>query len=263
VDHLRQRTSAYRPTLPPRDSFTNGSLSHNRVALLLFTFFFFTFAYKQNSFSRNMQLNHQATQSLRQILSQHCTPSDKLVNDLENVAQLLLVHKGEAVVNQGYLCNSFIFIHKGVFRVSHLDKNIEDTILFGMSGDVFTSLHSYYASEPAVFSLYAIEDSEVWLVSYQDMNTLLSVHKELLIWLNNLLIEQIYAFEKRYVLFNNKTAEERFINFLLDRYGSLRRAPIKYISSFVPLKYIAQYLKITQSTLSRLRRKLANKSFLL
>ena len=210
-----------------------------------------------------MQFDHQAKQSLRQILSQHCTPSDNLVCDLENVAQLIHVHKGEAVVSQGDLCNNFVFIHNGVFRVSHLDKNIEDTILFGMSGDVFTSLHSYYANEPAVFSLYAIEDSEVWLVNYQDMKSLLSLHKEMLVWLNNLLIEQIYAFEKRYILFNNKTAEERFINFLLDRYGSLRRAPIKYISSYVPLKYIAQYLKITQSTLSRLRRKLVNRGFLL
>ena len=80
-------------------------------------------------------------------------------------------------------------------------------------------------------------------------------------WMHSLMIEQIYAFEKRYIFFSNKSAEERFINFLRDRYGSLRRAPIKYISSFVPLKYIAQYLKITQSTLSRLRKKLVSRQY--
>ena len=91
-------------------------------------------------------------------------------------------------------------------------------------------------------------------MSYANMKRILATHHDMLLWMHDLMIEQIYAFEKRYVFFSNKSAEERFVNFLLDRYGELRREPIKYISG------IAQYLKITQSTLSRLRKKLAGRS---
>lgn len=70
------------------------------------------------------------------------------------------------------------------------------------------------------------------------------------------MVEQIYGFEKRYLFFTNKSAEDRFLNFMSIHSESLRRTSVKYISRIVPLKYIAQYLKITQSTLSRVRRRL-------
>lgn len=194
--------------------------------------------------------------SLRQILAQHINPTEELVRDLEQAARLVQVEKGEAVVRQGELCNVFVFNRRGLFRVCNVTDGVEDTILFGTSGDVFTSLHSYYAKEPSIFSLVAVEDSEVWLVSYDRMRDLESRHPALIAWMRSLLIEQTYGFEKRYTFFNNKTAEERLLNFMRISSGTLRRTSVKYISSIVPLKYIAQYLKITQSTLSRLRKKL-------
>lgn len=197
--------------------------------------------------------------SLRQILSQYCTPSDELVTDFERAARLVSVPKGETVVRQGRVCDSFVFNRRGLFRVSNVSESgNEDTLLFGTSGDVFTSLHSYYAHEPSIFSLVAVVDSEVWLISYARMRELEEKYPVMVSWMRNLLIEQVFSFEKRYQFFNNKTAEERFLNFLRLNFGTLRRTSVKYISSIVPLKYIAQYLKITQSTLSRLRKKLGS-----
>ncbi len=201
---------------------------------------------------------HKESKTLLQILSQNCSPSEELTEALTNAARLVSVVKNQAIVKQGEMCDDFVFIKRGLFRVSHNSDTTEDTILFGTSGDVFTSLHSYYAKEPSVFSLIAVEDSEVWLVSYDDVNRLLADYHDMLLWMHSLMIEQIYAFEKKYIFFSNKSAEERFINFLRDRYGSLRRVSIKYISAIMPLKYIAQYLNITQSTLSRMRKKIAN-----
>ena len=196
--------------------------------------------------------------TLRQILSQHCTPTEELISDFEHAARFVHVTKGEAVVKQGEVCDDFVFNHRGLFRVCNVTDGVEDTILFGTSGDVFTSLHSYYAHEPSIFSLVAVEDSEVWLVSYGRMRDLESRHPALVTWMRDLLIEQTYGFEKRYLFFNNKSAEDRFLNFMRMNFGTLRRTSVKYISGIVPLKYIAQYLKITQSTLSRLRKKLVN-----
>lgn len=196
------------------------------------------------------------SKTLRQILSQYVAPSQSLVADFENSARLISVQKGDAVIRQGEMCSDFVFNKKGLFRVCNVTKGVEDTILFGTSGDTFTSLHSYYADEPSIFSLIAVEDSEVWLVSFENIRRLERKYPEMLRWMHDLMIEQLYGFERRYLFFNNKTAEERFLNFLRLHSETLRRPSVKYISSIVPLKYIAQYLKITQSTLSRLRKKL-------
>jgi len=77
---------------------------------------------------------------------------------------MISVKKGQPVVRQGEVSNHFVFNRVGLFRVSHINGNTEDTVLFGSSGDVFTSLHSYYAGEPAIFTLSAVEDSEAWLI---------------------------------------------------------------------------------------------------
>ncbi len=196
--------------------------------------------------------------SLRQILSQYCVPTEELIRDMEKVARLVSVEKGQYVVRQGSVCGDFVFNRRGLFRVCNVTDGVEDTILFGTSGDVFTSLHSYYAHEPSIFSLMAVEDSEVWLISYAEMRELEEKLPVLISWMRGLLIEQTYSFEKRYIFFSNKSAEERFLNFLRMSSGTLRRTSVKYISGIVPLKYIAQYLKITQSTLSRLRKKLVS-----
>lgn len=148
----------------------------------------------------------------------------------------------------------------GLFRVSNKTEDKEDTLLFGTSGDVFTSIHSYYAGEPSIFSLIAVEDSEVWLISYHKMHQMENRYPAMVKWMHNLLIEQLYSFEKRYLFFNNKTAEERFLNFLSIHSVQLKRTSVKYISSIVPLKYIAQYLNMTQSTLSRLRKRFVSRN---
>jgi len=204
-----------------------------------------------------MLVDYTKPKTLRQVLTQYCDPTDTLVKDFEDAARLVCVKKEEALVRQGELCTDFIINRCGLFRVSNVTDGKEDTILFGTSGDVFTSLHSYYAGEPAIFSLVAVEDSEAWLVGYDDMRRLEAAHPVMIKWMRDLLVEQMFAFEKRYLSFNNKTAEERLLNFMRICSGNLRRVSVRYISGIVPLKYIAQYLKITQSTLSRLRNKLA------
>ncbi len=206
-----------------------------------------------------MFIENRVPKNLRQILSQYCSPSEELVRDFEDNARFVKVSAGFPVIRQGEVCKDFVFNRTGLFRVSNITEGIEDTVLFGTSGDVFTSMHSFYGHEPSIFSLIAVEDSEAWLMSYEAMRKLQEKHPALTGWLNGLMIEQLYGFEKRYLFFNNKSAETRFLNFLNLHSETLRRTSVRYISSIVPLKYIAQYLKITQSTLSRLRKKLVSR----
>lgn len=196
------------------------------------------------------------SKTIRDIISRYGLPSEGLISDIENTARLVSIGKGEPIVSQGKVCSDIVFYRSGLFRVCHACGNTEDTVLFGAAGDVFTSFHSYYAKEPSIFSVIAIEKAEVWMISYPQWRNLEIRHPELIAWMRDLLVEQMFGFEKRYLFFNNKSAQERFDNFLNIHSEILRRPSVKSIYSKVPLKYIAQYLKITQSTLSRLRKKI-------
>lgn len=68
--------------------------------------------------------------------------------------------------------------------------------------------------------------------------------------MRNLLIEQVYAFERRYLFFGKNDAETRYRNFISQRNGLMRD---------VPVKYVAQYLKIAPEYLSRIRRRIVGK----
>ena len=95
----------------------------------------------------------------------------------------------------------FYFNRSGLMRVAHIDDGTEDTVCFGTSGDVFTSLQSYFDGSPSIFSLVALYDSEVYSISYEDLDRLSSGFPDLVLWMRNLLIEQVYAFERRYLFF--------------------------------------------------------------
>ncbi len=205
-----------------------------------------------------MITENRSPKSIREILYQDCVPSPECIRAVEDAAVECAYGKGEIILGQGDLCDSIYMVGQGLLRVSNISDGQEDTVLFGTSGDVFTSIHSLYAAQPSVFTLSAVVDSRVWELSYRKLRRLSEEFPELKEWLHNLLTGQLYGLEKRYLFFRCTSAEERFLNFIGLNTGSLRKTTVKYITSTVPLKYIAQYLKINPSTLSRLRRKYAN-----
>lgn len=86
----------------------------------------------------------------------------------------------------------------------------------------------------------------VYEISFEDMKAMLGEHIELRDWEVKVLIEQLYVLEKRYVILGTGDARSR--------YEALLNGRPQEILNAIPLKYIAQYLNITQETLSRVRK---------
>ena len=129
---------------------------------------FFEFLIKNEKiweiYSEYMFSESRNPKTLRQILTQYCTPTEDLIRDFERACTLVPLEKGKSIVEQGKVCDVIVINRVGLFRVTHMEGGNEDTLLFGTSGDVFTSMHSYYAGEPSIFSLVAVEDSEAWVI---------------------------------------------------------------------------------------------------
>jgi hypothetical protein len=183
---------------------------------------------------------------LKEILNQIHPLPDAVAEAVERECETERAEAGVRPLEQGKRCYYLYFIKEGIMRVTYAHDGEEDTIAFGTTGDVFTSAHAFFANETVQFSMECLEECTFYRISFERFKDLLRKHHELSLWLNHLLMEQIYAFEKRYVHLGNSDAYERYVKFIRLRSEVINR---------IPLKYVAQYLNMVPATLSRVRRR--------
>ncbi len=182
---------------------------------------------------------------LKQLISHFVEPTEEEWNEFLNVVQYEKFKKGQKIVSKDIPCNKLYFIVEGVARHYTLVENeLEITTWFNSVGSLATDYAGFTTSEPQPFIIQAI--TPVLAISITN-TALQSLYDKSQTWERmGRLINQHYLIEliKRNNGMLNKTARERYEEFLL-LYQPLFKV--------VPLKYIASYLNISIETLSRLR----------
>lgn len=157
--------------------------------------------------------------------------------------------KGYRIISQGKRSERLYIIADGIVRCLHEDGKNEVTILFGVEGNFFVSLASIVYGQPAQTSFEAITDVEVYSISYDDFWALCDECPDLMRWQSHYQLYQLYTLEKRSTLTSIGDAYTRY-----QQYIKMRG---KKTIAQIPLKYISQYLNISQETLSRIRSRIA------
>lgn len=159
--------------------------------------------------------------------------------------------KGERIITQGCISNHLFIIEKGIVRCfyENLDEATETTLLFGIEGNLFTSLASVVYGQPSQTSYEALSDVTVLSISFDDFWKLCDECPDLMRWQSHYQLYQLYTLEKRATLTGIGDAYTRYMQYIKMR-G-------KETISKIPLKYISQYLNISQETLSRIRNRIA------
>ena len=145
-------------------------------------------------------------------------------------------------------CSFLAFVKKGTFRVFfYNNEGTEITVWFSWEGMMIGDLLAFYKETKALFYVQAVEDSEIRKISKNNLDQL---------YLNNPVYLQFgrkYAeyvsinVMERMLSFQTKSAEERYLELL---------ANPKFMQK-IPLKYLASYLGITDTSLSRIRKKIS------
>ncbi len=151
---------------------------------------------------------------------------------------------------EGKRSNKIGFITAGLSHAFYTDERGDKQIVCFSAEQmwVFDPI-SYFSGAGSRFSIQFLEDSIVSMATRQDMENLCEANAKI----NNLLrrmIEQSYVFIlDRIISRNTQTAKERYLA-VMEQYPD--------IFLRVPLKLIASYLGITESSLSRIRANLNN-----
>lgn len=137
------------------------------------------------------------------------------------------------------------FVEEGSIRIFIDDDNEERIIRFGYKGNIIVSLDSFLSDKPSEFYIQAIKSSTVKVASRKDFYTFVNSNIEnLKLWnsiLEDLVLQQIER-EKDLLYNSPKIRYERV----------LKRSP--QLFQEIPNKYIANYLRMSPETLSRLKK---------
>lgn len=155
--------------------------------------------------------------------------------------------KGELLVRENQISDDYLYLQQGLMRTFLYDlKGDEITTDFFTEDHVVFEVTSFFNRVRSEANIQAITDCFGFRISYKELNTLFHNKVAFRDFGRAILVKEFISSKKRNYGMINRTAEQRYQDLLLSRPKILQHAP---------LKYVASYLGITDSTLSRLRKK--------
>lgn len=180
---------------------------------------------------------------LKEFLSFYL-PNEDLQPFLDSF-QELTIKEGRHLLKPKQECTYLAFVQKGCFRVYYYDiKGKEIITWFSFSGMVITDLLGFYTTGKAQFYIEALEDSIIYKIAKQQLENLYDRYPVYREFGRKFAEEALIMLMQRTMSLHTKSAEER--------YKELMQIP-DFIQK-IPLKYLASYLGITDTSLSRIRK---------
>ena len=164
------------------------------------------------------------------------------------MTKLSVVKKNDFLLKEGDVVNYIAFINKGVLYSYSIDEKAEKHIIqIALENHWISDLYSFLSGDPALFTVQAIEEAEVLLLSKNDFlkacDTIPAFERFF-----RILIQNAYVHAQRRVSrIYRDSAEERYLRFMEENPEIIQR---------IPQHYIASYLGVKPQSLSRIRKNL-------
>lgn len=156
----------------------------------------------------------------------------------------LIIERNEFLKEKGSIDTNLYYIESGSLRVFVLDDYEEQIIRFGYKENLIVALDSFLTGKASDLFIQAIKKTVVKVITKQQIDRFLEVGSNQTLWtkiLESLVVQQM---EREIDILTNSPKE---------RYERvLKRSP--QLFQEIPNKYIANYLRMSAETLSRLKK---------
>jgi CRP-like cAMP-binding protein len=157
-----------------------------------------------------------------------------------------LVKKNNYLLREGDTCKDIIFVQKGCLRLYYVKDDIEVSVWFAFQQSSAIEIYSFISENPSNYFIQAIEDSEVLCLSKTEFNKLYQYQPKMQEMMRNFWEDVILNLISRFTALQTDSAEKRYLD-LLGKPG--------YLNS-IPQKYLASFIGITPTSLSRIRKQI-------
>ena len=156
------------------------------------------------------------------------------------------VKKGELLLSHGQICKEIFFVTKGCLRLYYISDGVEITVWFSFENNSAIELSSFLSGNPTEYFIEAIEDSEYLTLEKAELLKLYLSYPQMEGIMRSFWEDVILNLLQRFTALQKDSAEERYRN-LIDQSNYLQR---------IPQKYLASYIGVTPTSLSRIKRNL-------
>jgi len=156
--------------------------------------------------------------------------------------------KNEYLIEEGSLANYYYFIESGYVRSYIIDLEGNDiTTKFFSAGDIVIDWHSYFLKTNCRENFQAITPVVAWKISFENFMKLFHIEAFREVGRTRL-VNNFFELKTHTISIIADPAKERYLSLV---------ETMPNIVNNVPLKQIATYLGITDTSLSRIRKEIA------
>jgi CRP-like cAMP-binding protein len=197
-----------------------------------------------------MELSHHKEILLRFLQSNPAINQQKAKEISEHFYEKSF-EKNEFFLRAGQWSNEYLILTSGIMRAFAIDTEGSEVTTALYSGDqpVF-EVASFFNRTQSQENIQAINSCTGWCIQYDELNKLFHTLPEFREFGRSILVKGFAALKLRMLSMVTEPAEKR--------YASLLETSPQIIQQ-VPLKYIASYLGITDTSLSRIRKEIIHK----
>ena len=161
------------------------------------------------------------------------------------------LQKGELFLKAGRVADEYLFLSSGLMRAFAFDTegNEVTTAFFTGNGVVF-EVSSFFNRTPSCENIQALTGCTGCCIHYEQLNGLFHAMPEFREFGRQMLVRGFAALKDRMLSTITETTDLRYEKLL-------QKSP--EILQHVPLKHIASFLGVTDSSLSRIRKELSKK----
>lgn len=162
-----------------------------------------------------------------------------------------LLRRHELLLRPGQVSDEYLLLASGFVRAyAHNPAGDEVTTGFFGPGQVVLEVSSFFTRTPAQETMQALTDGSGWSLTYEQLNGLFHARPEFREFGRSVLVRYLASLKTRMLEMITTPAAARYEHLLTTHPEIVRHAP---------LKDVASYLGVTDTSLSRLRRAASQK----
>jgi CRP-like cAMP-binding protein len=170
----------------------------------------------------------------------------------EEIARRFLLReipRNELFLKEGRVSDEYLFLDHGFMRAFAMDTEGNDvTTNFYAAQEVVFEVSSFFNRSRSRENIQAVTDCQGWSITFVQLNELFHALPEFREFGRHILVKGFTALKNRMLSTITETAEERYQRLLQNNPAIFQHFSLKHISS---------YLGITDTSLSRIRKKFA------
>lgn len=183
---------------------------------------------------------------LKTFISQYVTLPETRLEEITAHFKTKTVKKNDYLLRPGETCKDLVFVQKGCLRLYYLKDDIEVSVWFAFQHSSAIEIYSFISGNPTNYFIQAIEDSEVLYLPKTELDKLYKTQPEMYVMMKNFWEDVILNLITRFTALQTDSAEKRYLD-LLNKPAYLETIPQKYLASFIG---------VTPTSLSRIRKQI-------